>query len=192
MVAHDMQASLVKVSFAIFAPAYIQTITSTGAGVTETQKGFLIFAAVIVILTCIFYLLLEVYQVYRRGPRKYFTSILNYFQSITYLCVIVFVFPAGHVCWCYPSWKWQIGALAIFLAWMNNFVLLKDIPHIGKPITMLFNVYVNFMLLVYLPILLILTFAFPFYMLFIITLQVRCGNACTYNTSCIALQSVLE
>lgn len=147
-----------------------------GTGITKSQTTFLTFSAVTVILTCIFFLLVEVYQLYRRGPKKYFTDSLNYFQDITYICVIIFVFPVGYECWCYPSWKWQIGALALFLAWMNNFALLKDIPHVGKPITMLFNVYINFLLLIYLPILLILTFAFPFYMLFVATLEVRCNS----------------
>ena len=133
---------------------------------------FLVISAVIVMLISIFYLLLEIYQIYQRRFKKYFTDPQNYFQVVTYVCVIIFVFPLGHKCWCYPSWKWQIGALAIFLTWVNNLLLLKHIPHIGKPVTMLFNVYLNFILLIYLPILLILTFAFPFYMLFVATLKV--------------------
>ena len=146
----------------------------------ESQTTFLSFTAAVVILMCIAYLLLEALQIYRRGLRKYLVDILNYFQIITCACVVIFVFPLGHRCWCYPSWKWQIGALAIFLAWMNNLVLLKDIPYAGKPITMLFNVYQNFILLIYLPILLILTFAFPFYMLFIATVEVSQGHD-SYN-----------
>ena len=103
----------------------------------------------------------------------HYRAVLKEIHSVVlYMCVIIFVFPFGHECWCFPMWKWQIGALAIFMAWINNFILLKDIPHFGKPITMLFNVYMNFILLIYLPILLILTFAFPFYMLFIATLEV--------------------
>ena len=133
---------------------------------------FLISAAVIVLIDCSFYLLLEINQLYHRGPKKYFTDPQNYFQVVTYVCVIIFVFPVGQECWCYPSWRWQIGALAIFLAWINNFLLLKHLPYFGKPVTMLFNVYFNFILLIYLPILLILTFAFPFYMLFIASLEV--------------------
>ncbi len=127
----------------------------------------------IVILFCSFYLLLEVYQILKRRPWKYLTDPQNYFQVVTYCSVIVFVFPLGHTCWCYPSWKWQVGALAIFLAWTNNLVLLKQIPEVGRPVTMLFNVYINFIKLIYLPILLILTFAFPFYMLFVATMEVN-------------------
>ena len=99
--------------------------------------------------------MLEINQLYHCGLKKYFTDPQNYFQVVTYAFVIIFVFPLGHECWCYPSWRWQIGALAIFLAWINNFLLLKHIPYIGKPVTMLFNAYLNFILLIYLPILLI-------------------------------------
>lgn len=139
------------------------------AGISAARTIFLYFSAVILIMFCIYYLLLEIYQLLKRGYRKYFANLQNYFEVATYMCVLVFVFPFLHECWCYPSWKWQSGALAIFLAMINNFVLLQHIPYVGNPITMLFNVYVNFLLLLYLPILLIFTFGLPFYMLFIAT-----------------------
>lgn len=120
----------------------------------------------ILILFAIMYLILEVTQgIRRRG--KYLKEYENYLQVVLFLLVIIFVFPVGHECWCYPSWRWQIGALAVFLAWFNSLTLLKDLPIFGQPVTMLFNVYLNFIKLIYLPILLILTFAFPFYMLLV-------------------------
>lgn len=134
---------------------------------------FLNASAAIIIIICIYYLLSEAFHLRKRRFKAYLSDAENYFQLITYSCVIVFVFPVGHTCWCYPSWKWQIGALAVFLTWIHNFILLKHIPRVGQPITMLFNVYVNFLTLLYLPLLLIVTFALPFYMLFIGTLQVR-------------------
>ena len=104
--------------------------------------------------------------------RQRLRDILNFIHYLVlYICTIIFVIP-GHKCWCFPSWKWQIGALAIFMAWVKILILLKDIPLIGKPITRLFNVYINFLVLIYLPIFLILTFAFPFYLLFINTVEV--------------------
>ena len=140
---------------------------------TETREvSFLIGSSVLILIASICFLLLELYQLCQRGP-KYFKDIENYFDVATYLCVMIFVFPLGHKCWCYPSWRWQIGALAVFLAWTNTFLLLKHIPFIGQPIKMLFNVYTTFLTLIYMPVLLILTFAFPFYMLFIASVQVK-------------------
>lgn len=143
-----------------------------GTGDFQTS-AFLNTSAAIIIIICIYYLLIELFKLRKRHCKAYLTDAENYFHTITYICVIIFVFPVGHTCWCYPSWKWQIGALAVFLAWIHNFILLKHIPGVGQPITMLFNVYVNFLTLIYLPLLLILTFALPFYMLFIGTIEVR-------------------
>ena len=125
------------------------------------------------IIFCACYLLLEVLQLFYRGVEKYFidreNSLRNYYQLVTYVSVIIFVSPVNHICWCFPSWKWQIGALAVLLVWINNLVLLKHVPHVGSKVTVLFNIYLNFIKLIHLPILLILTFVFPFYMLFIAT-----------------------
>ena len=72
-------------------------------------------------------------------------------------------------CWCAPPWQWQIGALAVFMAYINFLYILKGLPLLGVyiPINMLFNIVTTFLKLIYLPILLILSFAFPFYMLFV-------------------------
>ena len=114
-----------------------------------------------------FYLILECFQLYHRR-KQYLMEFENYVQVVMYSLTIVFVYPHGLYgteCWCFPSWRWQIGAVALFLAWFNCCFLLKDWPWVGQPVTMLIHVYYNFFKLVYLPILLILTFGFPLYML---------------------------
>ena len=91
-------------------------------------------------------------------------------RSAMFFLTIIFVF-LGFVndCWCAPPWQWQIGALAVFMAYINFLYLLKGLPLLGVyiPINMLFNIVTTFLKLIYLPILLILSFAFPFYMLFV-------------------------
>ena len=59
-----------------------------------------------------------------------------------------------------------MGTVGVFLAWVNSLMLLKEAPFLGQPITMLLNVYYNFIRIIYLPVLLILTFSVPFYMIF--------------------------
>ena len=59
-----------------------------------------------------------------------------------------------------------MGTVGVFLAWVNSLMLLKEAPFLGQPITMLLNVYYNFIRIIYLPALLILTFSLPFYMIF--------------------------
>lgn len=125
--------------------------------------------AIVLILSSIVYLVLEVAQLYYR-LHKYLSESENYIQVIMFISVIIFVFPVGqNSCWCLPGWKWQIGALAVFLAWINLLLLIRYIPwlRVGEHSTMLFNVYINFLKLIYLPILLVVTFAIPLYMLLI-------------------------
>ena len=125
--------------------------------------------SILLIVSSLLYLALEVAQLYHRVHR-YLKEIENYVQVVMYICVIIFVFPVGHnSCWCLPAWKWQIGALALFLAWLNLLLLIRYIPwlKVGEHSTMLFNVYINFLKLIYLPILLLVTFAIPLYMILV-------------------------
>lgn len=129
---------------------------------------FYLSAGVLLIMSAI-YLVLEAAQLYHRLVR-YLTEIENYVQVVMFISVVIYVFPFGqNNCWCLPSWKWQIGALALFLAWLNLLLIIRYIPwlKIGEHSTMLFNVYLNFLKLIYLPILLLVTFAIPLYMLLV-------------------------
>lgn len=132
----------------------------------EIPGGFLYFAAIILILIAVVYLAFEALQLYRRRL-QYLLEYENYIQVALFISSFIFVVPTGHACWCTPSWKWQIGVLAVFLGWLNCIILLRNWPVWGRPAAMLLNVYLNFAKLVYLPILLILTFGFPFYMMFV-------------------------
>ena len=125
--------------------------------------------AVVLILSSVCSLVLEGVQLYHRAL-QYLKEIENYVQVLMYICVIIFTFPLGqNICWCLPEWKWQIGALAVFLAWLNLLLLIRYIPwlKIGQHSTMLFNIYVNFVTVVYLPILIVVMFGIPLYMLLV-------------------------
>ena len=133
---------------------------------SEIPGGFLYFAAIFLILVAIVYLVFEAIQLIRRRL-QYLMEYENYIQVALFFCSIIYVVPAGYSCWCTPSWKWQIGVVAVFLGWLNCIILLRNWPVWGRPAAMLLNVYLNFAKLVYLPILLIFTFGFPFYMMFV-------------------------
>lgn len=98
---------------------------------------------------------------------RYVAVVEVIFRSVTFSLIIIFVFGFGNDCWCAPPWQWQIGAFAIFLAYINLLLLFKGIPLLGVPINMLFHIVITFLKLIYLPILLIFSFAIPFYMLFV-------------------------
>ena len=66
-------------------------------------------------------------------------------------------------CICLLGFAWQFGALSVFLAWIDLVLHLKKL---AIPINMLHSIVFTFLKLIYLPIILIIAFALPFYMLF--------------------------
>lgn len=118
-------------------------------------------------LIAVIYLVFEALQLFRRRL-QYLLEYENYIQVALFICSFIFVVPTiNNPCWCTAPWKWQFGVVAVFLGWLNCIILLRNWPVWGRPAAMLLNVYLNFAKLVYLPILLILTFGFPFYMMFV-------------------------
>ena len=133
--------------------------------VGSSELKYLYFSAVTSILFCLLYLVLEVVQLVRR-KKKYLEEYENYIQVVMFVLCIIFTLPT-HDDWCFPKWKWGVGAIAVFLAWLNCILILKSMPVIGESITTLLYVYWKFIKLIYLPIFLVLTFGFPFYMLLV-------------------------
>ena len=119
-------------------------------GLNMGRVDYLYGSSVFLILISLLYLAVEAVQVVRRR-HQYFKEGENYIQVLTFVFSIVFVSGFGNECWCAPSWQWQFGALALFLAWFNLIILLKDMPFTGIPINMLFNICLTFVSLVFLP-----------------------------------------
>ena len=132
------------------------------------QKRSFTALAVVLTLLSILFLVFEFWlRFMMRERQKYFFDYETVIRAGVFLLTIVFVFGYWNDCWCAPPWQWQIGALAVFLAYINIILLLKGMPIIGVPINMLLNIVFTFLRLIYLPFLLIFAFAIPFYMLFV-------------------------
>ena len=141
-------------------------------GVSEGDLRLYRALAVLIILLCISFLILQVIPVgiilfVKHARDTVAAVIVSFIRFLTFVLTIIFVSGFGNECWCSPSWQWQIGALAVFMAYLFFILLLAGIPLFGVNIYMLVNIVVVFLKLVYLPILLVLSFAFPFYMLFV-------------------------
>ena len=135
---------------------------------SNLQKGSFATLAVILILLSIAFLVFELWvRIAMRERQKYFIDYETVIRIGLFLLTIVFMFGFVNDCWCAPPWQWQIGALAVFFAYINILLLLKGMPVLGVPINMLLHIVFTFFGLIYLPILLILAFAFPFYMIFV-------------------------
>ena len=142
--------------------------TSLSVDPDAVDRRALTALAIILIFTSIAFLVFEVWFRYvMRERRNFFYYFELFFRAAVFLLTIVFVFGFVNDCWCAPAWQWQIGALAVFMAFFNFILLLKGMPQFGVPINMLLNIVVTFLKLIYLPLLLLLSFAIPFYMVFV-------------------------
>ena len=86
-------------------------------------------------------------------------------EMILYIVVLLFIQVGSEECWCADAITWQMGAVGCVLAWLNLVYILKRLPFTAIPINMLINILFTFISIALLPLLLIVTFALPFYML---------------------------
>ena len=88
------------------------------------------------------------------------------FEVILIPLIFIFVFGYRNDEWCSQKWQWNVGAFCTCLSWLSVLVTLKGFRLTAAPIDMLFAVVKNFLLIIYVPFLLIAAFVLPFYMLF--------------------------
>ncbi len=110
-------------------------------------------------------LLLELFQLLNL-QLHYFLDWNNYLELILFTGSIAFSFVFKQECFCPTSWQWQVGAFCVFLAWIDLLLLIKMVPIIGIYVVMFQQIVFNFIKAAVLPLLLVLSFVFPFYMLF--------------------------
>ena len=82
-------------------------------------------------------------------------------------------------CLCPESWQWQLGALALFIAWLDMVLFLKKFPLTGIYVVMFVDIFYTFMRMILLSILFVVAFGLAFYMLFF--RPVRVCTACSYH-----------
>ena len=125
----------------------------------------LYFAAVVVIITAVARLILvECYQLLRTYYR-YFLKIENDIELLTYLSSIIFVSHFGTNCWCPTNWQWQLGALGVFLAWINLILFLKRVPLLGIYVLMFNTILHSFLKFALIAVLFVVAFCIAFYMI---------------------------
>ena len=170
----------------------MQTLAATAIdGQSGGERRFLAKTS---ITSCILFLfglsLVEVLQIVKRGLR-YFKNLNNYIQLALYTLTLIFIvsFVKDNECWCSAPWQWQIGAFAVFLSWLNFIFMLKYISYTAVPINMFVSICVKFLKMIFLPLLLVLAFGIPFYMVFVT--EVSClGCAMAHINLLIGIKSI--
>ena len=132
----------------------------------SSEQVFLRFAATLLLVYCGVRSVTEFLQLIQRRL-DYLTEPENYLEILLIISTII-VAIAGQAqnCFCLSGFSWQFGTLAVFLGWIDLVQYLKKLPLTGIPINMLQSVVLTFLKLIYLPMILIIAFAIPFYMLF--------------------------
>ena len=98
----------------------------------------------------------------------YFSDWVNWMEWVLFPCSIIFAAMPDWICPCVLHWQWQVGVLAVFLAWCDFIVFTSKFPFVGIYVIMFTEICKTFLKLVLLTLLLIITFGITFYMIFFV------------------------
>ena len=141
-------------------PFYMYTTELSGA-----RSSFVFTAAVLIIVLAGIRLLLEASQLmYQRI--SYLLDWVNWIEISLYILSIIFVSVFRTTCLCPQVWQWQIGVMAILLAWIDLIIICAKFPNIGLYVIMFGKIFGTFLKVILLSTLLVATFGLTFYMTF--------------------------
>ena len=111
-------------------------------------------------------LIVEGLQIFNR-KLKYFTDWKNYVEiSLSSLSISFVLSVRFNDCYCPNASQWQLGSVSVFLGWIDLILLISSIPFVALSINMLISIMKSFLRLLILPLLLIISFGIPFFLLF--------------------------
>ena len=99
-------------------------------------------------------------------PGHYFLSRENWLELFLYSFTLIFMSSLRRSCVCPKPWQWQIGALAVFLAWIHLSIFVRKLPQFGLYIIMFEDIVLTFVKIAIPALLLVLAFSMAFYMMF--------------------------
>ena len=82
---------------------------------------------ILILLMIIVQILFELFQFYIHGL-WYLKDWTNYVDFVLHITSFIFVFSAICTCACPTYWQWQIGCIAVFLAWIDLLIFLRMDP----------------------------------------------------------------
>ena len=110
---------------------------------------------------------LEFFQ-FLENLERYFLSRENWLEIFLYSLTLIFMSSLGGTCVCPKPWQWQIGALAVFLAWIHLSIFIRKLPQLGLYIIMFEDIVLTFVKIAIPALLLVLAFSMAFYMMFFV------------------------
>lgn len=148
---------------------------SSGNG-TSQQYMYIYITGGAVILFASLRLLFEVIQLCILRLRFIFNW-GNIMEIILFTFSIVYAWVFNSPCLCPKDWQWQIGAIAVFLAWIDLILFFAKFPQIGIYSLIFVKILSTFFKAVFVSALLVIAFALALYMSFYepsITVRLHC------------------
>ena len=132
----------------------------------DHNQSFLRVFATIGIISTVIRLLLEGVQLLR-NHFYYFLDLENWLEVCLFIGSIIFMISGLQSrCFCPTSWQWQLGAMVVFIAWLNMVLFLKKLYLTGIYVVMFVDILYTFMKMILLSVLFVISFGLAFYMLF--------------------------
>jgi len=132
---------------------------------SDVRRSYLSVSTVLLGISSFFSLVLEGIQFLSR-KLEYFMDIKSYLDvSISFLTFSFVISTRVNDCFCSSGGEWQLGAAVIFLAWAALILLMRGFPFTAIPINMLLSITRSFFQVFTLPVLLIVTFGLPLFLL---------------------------
>jgi transient receptor potential cation channel subfamily A protein 1 len=132
---------------------------------TSGNQTLVFVIALAVILSAIFRLVLEVSQLFVLKYR-YMFEFSNWMELTLFAFSIIFACLFWSRCLCPTGWQWQLGTIAVFLAWIDLMLFFDKFPWIGIYVLMFVKVVSTFVKALFVSFLLVIAFALTLYMCF--------------------------
>ena len=133
---------------------------------STARRDFLSTATVFLVIFSCINLALEGLQAFNR-KLKYLSEWRNYVEiSLSSLTISFVLSVRFNDCFCPNASQWQLGCVAMFLAWIDLILSMNTIPFVATSVNMLISIMNSFVKLVFLPVLLIISFGIPLFLLF--------------------------
>lgn len=90
----------------------------------------------------------------------------NILEWVLYVTSLLFVIPFSPDCWSgfREVWQWEVGAIAVFLAWLELVLIIRKLPRFGIYVVMFTHILSTFLQFFIVFILFLVGFALSFYM----------------------------
>ena len=146
---------------------------------SDARSRFVFLGAAYIIFLASLLLLLEVFRIiflcilsYRDASqlvyqlKSYIFNLETWIHISLYILSIIFLSIFRTTCMCPYVWQWQVGVMAIFLAWFSVILKCAAFPGIGIYVIMFRKIFGTFLKVLLLAILLVATFGLTFHMTF--------------------------